>query len=218
MMNMTSLHRPVAGILSAIFLAGALTGCAESDFDKARKPELIDRAVATSLVKCDRQDKKPQEIPYEARLRLVLETTDSAALDKLHENGTAICMDQRIPRQNDAGFWSRPIKGIYYADKNIVSLWDNGRNPETQSWYETDITDWGSRSLEKFADTVSGTEAAATMQVGSTYSCGKSCVTWKWKEAAEFSKQLEKNPTLRDAPAAQAENIRSGPLLTAQLN
>jgi hypothetical protein len=218
MMNMTPLHRPVAGILSAIFLAGALTGCAESDFDKARKPELIERAVATSLQRCDTQDKKPQEIPYQARLRLVLATTDSAALDKLHDNGTAICMDQRLSKQNDVGFWSLPIKGIYYADQNIVSVWDNGRNPDTQSWYETDITDWGSRSLEKFADTVSGTDAAASMQVGSTYSCGKSCVTWKWKEAAEFSKQLEKNPVLKEAPAARAESFPSGSMLTARLN
>lgn len=214
MMNMTPLHRPVAGILSAIFLAGALTGCAESDFDKARKPELIERAVATSLLRCDTQDKKPQEIPYEARLRLVLEKADSVALDRLEENGIAVCMDQRLPHVK-TGFLDTRIKGIFYAEAKIVSMWDNGRNPATQSWYETNILYRAGESIEDLADDVLGTPDAAKMQIGSTYGKGHS---WDWRDASRFSDELEKNPDLKNPPAAKAENFPSGPMLTARLN
>ncbi len=214
MMNMTPLHRPVAGILSALFLAGALTGCAESDFDKARKPELIDRAVAAALVKCDLQDKKPQEIPYEARLRLVLEKADSVALDKLEENGVTVCMDQRLPHVK-TGFFDTRIKGIFYAEAKILSMWDNGRNPATQSWYETNILYRAGDSIEDLADDVLGTPDAGKMQIGSTYGKGHH---WDWRDAGRFSDELAKNPDLKNAPAAPAESHRSGPLLTAQLN
>lgn len=216
MMNMTPLHKPVAGVLSAIFLAGALSGCSESDFDKARKPELIDRAVATSLYRCDLQEKKPQEIPYESRLRLVLAEADSVALDKLEEHGVAVCLDQRIP-QTKYGFWDKEIQGIFYNKAKILSMWDNGRNPATQRFYERDILDRAGESIEKLADRVLGTPEADKMQVGATYSCGKSCITWKWKEAAEFSNQLNTNSVLKSAPAAKAETPAT-PLMTASLH
>ena len=217
MMDMTPLHKPVAGILSAIFLAGALSGCGESDFDKARKPELIDRAVATSLYRCDLQDKKPQEIPYEARLRQVLAEADSAALDKLEEHGVAVCLDQRLP-DGKYGFWDKEIKGAFYAEAKILSLWDNGRNPATQSWYQRTILSRAGESIEKLADNVLGTPEAAHMQLGATYNCGKGCTTWKWKDAAEFTDELGQNPDLVNPPAAHTGQTPSTPLMTARLH
>ncbi|QQG36962.1 MAG: hypothetical protein HYS17_04105 [Micavibrio aeruginosavorus] len=209
MMNMTSLQKPVAGLLTAVFLASALSGCGESDFDKARKPELIERAVATSLERCDTQDKKPQEIPYEARLRLALEKADSVALDKLEENGIAVCLDQRLPHVK-TDFFDTRIRGIFYAEAKIVSLWDNGRNPETQSWYETNILYRAGESIENLADEVLGTPDAAKMQIGSTYGKGQH---WDWRDASRFSDELTKNPHLKVPPAPP-----SVPLLQASLN
>ena len=207
-MNMTDLHRPVAGILSAIFLAGALTGCAESDFDQARKPELINRAVATSLVKCDLQDNRAQEIPYESRLRLVLAQADSVALDKLHENGVAVCMDRRLEHTH-RDFLDYSIRGIFYAEAKILAMRDNGRNPLTQSWYETNILYRAGDSINELADEVLGTPEAQNMQVGSTYGKGSH---WDWRNASRFADELSKNPALKIAPAAPA-----APLMSAQM-
>lgn len=216
MMDMTPLHKPVAGILSAVFLAGALSGCGESDFDKARKPELIDRAVATSLYRCDLQEKKPQEIPYEARLRQVLAEADSVALDKLEEHDVAVCLDQRLPA-GKYGFWDREIKGAFYAEAKILSMWDNGRNPATQSWYQHSILYRAGESIEKLADNVLGTPEAANMQLGATYSCGKNCTTWKWKDATEFADELGQNPALVKPPAAPANQTPPKSLINAHL-
>lgn len=213
MMNMTPLHKPVAGILSAVFLAGALSGCSESDFDKARKPELIDRAVATSLYRCDTQQSKAQEIPYESRLRLVLAQADSIALDKLDEHGVAVCLDQRLSNTK-RDFLDTSIRGVFYAEAKILSMRDNGRNPATQKWYETDILYRAGDSIEDLADDILGTPDASRMQIGSTYGKGH---VWDWKDASRFGDELGKNPDLKTPPAAKIDVIPSGPLLTARL-
>jgi len=222
-MNMTDLHRPVAGILSAIFLAGALSGCGESDFDVNRKPPLVDRAVAASMVKCDLQENRPQQIPYEARLRMALNTASSAALDKLHENEVTICLDQRLPEMK-LGFWSRHIQGAYYPEAKVLSLRDNGRNPQTQSWYEGKITRWSGDNINKLSSEVLGTPKDSQMQLSAIYSyyCGKGCTRndLEWHAATIYSGHMEKNPHIREAPirSEPAPLHATGPVLRTALN
>ncbi|MCM2344939.1 MAG: hypothetical protein NDJ24_10310 [Alphaproteobacteria bacterium] len=216
---MTKLQKPVAGILSAVFLAAALSGCGESDFDLARKPELIDKAVAAAMEKCDLQDNKPQQIPYDARLRQVLAGAESNALDSLREEGVTVCLDQRLTK-GDYGFFDKTIRGVYYPESKIISVWDNGRDPTDQSWYETKSTDWGGESITKFASEVAGKADMNEKQIGATYFCGKGCVTWHWKAASGFKDEVGKNPHLDNAPLAPDVPLYSPatPLLRASLN
>ncbi|MFN3828157.1 MAG: hypothetical protein ACK4NR_11110 [Micavibrio sp.] len=207
LMNMTTLNKPVAGLLTAIFLASALTGCGESDFDIARKPDLVDRAVATAMAKCDTQDSRPQQIPYESRLRQALAEADSATLDRLHDEGVTVCLDQRL-KEGDYGFWDKEIKGIYYPSEKVMSLWDNGRYPQDQSWYETKVTTRSGISLDRFASEVISEKGMNDMQIGATYSCGKGCITWHWKNAGKFTDELAQNPDFMKAPVApQAQPV-----------
>ena len=139
------------------------------------------------------------------------------ALDKLDEHDVAVCLDQRLPGA-DYGFWDREIKGAFYAESKILSMWDNGRNPATQSWYQRSILDRAGESIEKLADNVLGTPEAGKTQIGATYACGKGCITWRWKDAAQFSDELSKNPELKNSPAASVNVMPSTPMLTASLH
>lgn len=186
-----------------------LAGCGESNFDIARKPQLIEDAVSQSLEVCDTKS-NAGDISYEQRLRTVLKDVDSVAFDKLKDAGMIICLDHRLSDQK-TGFFDSEILGIYYPNENTVTLWDNGKDPAKEWFYRRTSTDWSEENIENLAGSIVGTERAADMNVGGTYAqyCGKNCtqIRWKWWDASSFSKELKKNPDL-NTPPVQLSRLR----------
>lgn len=93
-------------IASTLIAAFALSACAESDFDKNRKPALIEQVVDLTKKTCDMSEPTPRDSSYERRLRTVLQNTESETLDVFVNKNIAVCLDHRLPEQK-SGFWTR---------------------------------------------------------------------------------------------------------------
>lgn len=192
-------------IASTLIAAFTLSACAESDFDKNRKPALIEQVVDLTKKTCDMRDPAQRDSDYETRLRTVLKGTESTALDVFIKNDIAICLDSRLQQQR-LGFWDTRIYGIYYNhNQPVVTLWDNGIVDEGESLWHTDTIDYGADVLEKFVDRYKDGDITARDEFAfaGRYSCGK-CTTTKWKTQENFSRGAqEKNQHLFTAPLAE---------------
>lgn len=190
-------------IAASVMIALAVAGCGESQFDLARKPELIEQAVAVSMEKCDTREPIRHDATYEQRLRTVLHRAESQSLDFLMTNGVTVCLDKRLPNQVN-GFWDKNIGAIYHGgDAKIISLWDNGIVAEGREMFSRDTLDYNSEFITKFPRYVRDGDFSLSDQFafGGRYKCGKSCTTERWKAQADFDQDtIAKNPQLMKPP------------------
>jgi hypothetical protein len=199
------MKNPLKTLAAPLLAAFTVSACAESDFDKYRKPELIEHLVNMTRQTCDMTEPAQRDATYETRLRTVLQDTSSSALDVFIKNDIAICLDHRLPEQNSS-FWNRRIDGVFYnqAEKTpIVALWDNGMVNKGLHFLEVDTLDYGSTMLQKFAESYKDGDISPRdhFAFAGRYSCGKSCTKTKWKTEQDFDQDsLRENPQITNPP------------------
>lgn len=209
----------VAGVGIALVVAFAIaTG--ESTTDLQRKPELVDLMLNQAQQTCVIQDDPMDALPYLDRLDGVLRQTKSETLDYLLANKITVCLDKRLDQQQN-GFFGRDAKGVYYPNVKVVSLHDNGNNPNVTNFFDGSAGTNGPRFLNEFKDNFGGyfSEYARVQDVVKplvahkyTTSCGKSCTTthydwdtnggWSAPSALSNNPQLMKPPVQMSVPAA----------------
>ncbi len=201
----------VAGVSIALVAAFAIAA-GESTADLQRKPELVDLMLNQAEQTCVIQDDPMDAAPYLDRLQDVLQETRSEALDFLLANKISVCLDKRLSEQ-DNGFLSRDIQGVYYPDARVVTLNDNGNDPSNSGFFSWSAGTNGPRFLREFKDNFGGyfSEYSGVQNVTKplvahkyTTSCGKSCTTthydWDTNGGWGVPNALDNNPALYKPP------------------
>ncbi|MFA7276193.1 MAG: hypothetical protein WC043_05265 [Pseudobdellovibrionaceae bacterium] len=193
---------------ASLMIAFALAGCGESQFDVARKPELVDAVTSQSMEVCQINEPAGRDADYQMRLRAVLSGAESRTLDYIKTNGITVCLDARLPAQQ-RGMWDHRLDAVYYGGKEgrVIGLWDNGIVGEGRSVWSQDTSDYGANFLDKFAKHVWDGDIHLTdhFAFGGRYGCGKGCTTERWKAEGDFDRDtIAKNPSLLKAPVVQA--------------
>lgn len=193
---------------ASLIIAFSLAGCGESKIDIARKPELVTAMVSDSMSKCKINEPAIRDSDYETRLRSVLLETKSASLDYIKANSITVCLDARIPNQK-IGFWDHRVDAVYYGGQTnrVIGLWDNGMAGEGRSLLHQDTTDYDSNFLNKFSEYANDGDFKLTdhFAFGGRYSCGKGCITERWKAEGDFDNDtITKNPELLKSPVELA--------------
>lgn len=200
-MKKTISPKTLAGALSATFLAGTLSGCAETDFEKARQDTWLKRTVTTSLARCDQQKDYPQEIPYEARLKQRLAKVDDKDLEGLLDSGVTICLDQRLnylPKPpNEDKIW-----GIYYPQSKILSLRDDGKDLDSKFHVSSDAL-CAQDSLAALRSSHQDFMSASIVKNDTIFTGFFCSEDWVWSEPDEVAKQLKFNPQIYNPPAVK---------------
>jgi len=190
-------------LAASFMIALAVAGCGESQFDLARKPELIEQVVASAIEKCDMKEPIRHDATYEQRLRTILHGAESESLDFLITNGVTVCLDKRMPNQVN-GFWDKEMGAIYYGgDTKVIGLWDNGIVAEGREVFKRDTLDYNSDFITKFPSYVRDGDFSLSDQFafGGRYNCGKGCTTERWKSQQDFDQDtIAKNPQLMKPP------------------
>ena len=189
-------------LATACFLAFGLAAC-ESDHDIARKGGLVDQIVDTSLKNCNVVEPANHDTNYETRLRVVLNGAESKLMDVILAKNITVCLDSRLPNQDNGAFDKR-IDGIFYnATTPVVTLWDNGMVDAGTEFFTTDTSDYGSLLIDKLASAIEDGDIPNNEDYafGGRYGCGKNCTTSKWKTKSDFDQDsIAKNPGLLTPP------------------
>lgn len=190
--------------LSVAFAAAALTGC-ESRQDAARKPDVVEPMVQSSIEACTiaANDTKAA---YGARLREVLMDVHTKDLDTLREKNVTVCLDSRQENQTE-GFFDQNILGVLYnanPTQPVLGLYDNFNKG---GFFTTKTHSYGSEVVSTLADSYQDNDVPNSITYGyaSTYSyyCGKGCtnIQVEWRKAADFDQDsIAKNPQLKTSP------------------
>jgi hypothetical protein len=168
-------------LITAFAAIAGLTGC-ESKADRERKP-----AVAQPMIEASIQTEGNVDAGYAARLRTVLMHTDTKDLETLKDHGITVCLDQRLSQQKH-GFWDTEIRGVYYVQDKIVTLYDNG--------------DHGAATLSYLANALchNNIPSDARVWLAGVYSNGRSVYT-QWRSLEDFDdSSIAKNPQLLTPP------------------
>jgi len=180
--------------LGPIFVLCAAIGAAgcESDIDKARKPALVHDIVENSLEKCDLSSEFAEEAKYTNILKKTLSDVWSEDLDFYLKYNVTICLDERLSSL-EQGFFDSSAYGMFYPGSNpVVSLWYDG---EEESGYSDSLLE----KLVSFYKEEPYKFNQDIVKIGYQTSCGKSCITYKWKDADDFN-VVKKNPEIKVSP------------------
>lgn len=175
--------------------------------DIKRKP-----ALAEELLKKSQPFKPESEQPsidnaYEERLREVLFSTKTSALQSLLDNGVAVCLDPRIYEQKDG--WHREIIGVYYNEDNkggVVALWDSGKTAGNSGLLERSAFTHGASALNTLAEKI---DAGGVKAENERYYAARRSQNFgtytkfftDWREEGYFSPgAVKKNPELQAPP------------------
>lgn len=210
-----------AGGLTAVAIAGLfaiVAGTVESSEDMARKPDIVQMMMTTSLQKCDIGASIINPADYGMRLEEVLMHTRSDTLDFLVANNITVCLDQRLANE-PYGFFDTHVNGVFYPDAEnpILSLWDNGADSGNHGFFEWTAATNGPRYLQEFKNEFSElftsvhqiSDITAPMyayQYQMTTSCGKSCTTshteYDWHLSSDWGwgDFMEQHPNLANLP------------------
>jgi hypothetical protein len=190
-----------------------LVGC-ESGVDKARKADVAEDVIKTSLTYCQPGPVNGSPAEYGQRLRNILLNVRTADMDVLKQNNIMVCLDQRLADQK-LGWFDTRMEGVYYnngGQGGVLTIWDNGKGP---SFWSKDASDWGSSLIHDFANQVrkgriKATDAHWYAYEGSyTTSCGNNCTTTNyyvdWVREQKFDKDtIHKNQNIVQHPPLKA--------------
>lgn len=188
----------------------AVVGLCDSTKDLARRPDLLAQVFAQSAGYGHHDDAQVKPVvPYDDRLRAVLDGVATYTLDRLVQEKVAVCLDTRQAAQ-DVGFWNNTMLAVFYnrPDEKVVALYDNGKGQRESGFFERTALDWGRGALNVLVRQVLDRPNGADLYVGTTHtrSTGKTTSTYfKWHEAESyFARELKRNPALRAVPRAPA--------------
>lgn len=135
----------MASMLKKIFaplaLAGAvlgLAGCGENPQDAAAKPVVVQQMVNQSLATCETGPVHADSAAYAERLGKVLSTARFSSLKTLQDHKVTVCLDQRLAKPQQTGFWYSRINGVYTPSKDgggIMTYRDNGMQPSESGFW-----------------------------------------------------------------------------------
>ena len=136
-MRNTSIKKYASGMLSVLFLAGAVGGCGTIDIvpeRDAHAARMVELSLKTPpLCNTTYILNGTEEMPYRERLQRLLNLLTVPQMEILNRHKVQVCLDQRHASTN-RGFFGGTFNNIFYpATKErgpIVTFYDDGREPK----------------------------------------------------------------------------------------
>lgn len=197
--------------------AFAKIGFCESTADLERKPQLVAQIVARATSRADMSGEAGAAVPYAQRLSVALDCASVAALDTLLREDVIVCLDTRLPLQNE-GWFTSPIHSGFYAHEGerVLTLWDDGHDPSKVRWLSVGLGDFAKDAINQLADLMNR-KGWRDWQNPAMFGTRRSRYNpatkitehyFDWSRAKSYVRELEKNPALAHPPVVPR---RSGP-------
>jgi len=187
----------------------AALGFMESTRDITRKPALIDKIVENAITVADLQTQYPQDVPYRTRLKAALNSAKASDLDVLIENNVTVCLDRRLS-SDDGSRNPSDVWAVFFGsgDRNILSLYDNGKDPTHGRWSGNHIADRSRDAIENLAILLRQGKKPTTVAAGiielqvamAGEGGGVLFHGFAWKKEEELLEKVRGIPSLQSPP------------------
>jgi len=171
--------KSLVGIFACVTFAGFM-GC-ESQADKDRKPEVVEKIMDDMVERCEKNNAQDIDTAYSnEELRDALMLTDTKDLELFQKKGITIFADSRFMEQ-DCGFFSTRIEGIYYINSKLLAL--NPRNDDSRN----------SQAIEKLADLIRENKIPPGTKIMYAGKYGGKVKRMDWDSPEDFNKSAQEN-------------------------
>jgi hypothetical protein len=180
----------------------------QDDYEKGRAAEEPRRELAIHTLRERSRANCPEiSVPgaaenYSLRFYRALNRLDAAELETAASKNVIVCLDSRLGNQNRTSHSPRII-GVYYPEKNILSIYDNGNVGQPEEDQGIGSSSHSFSLISRFNRSTS-LQAAGEVSYASryTYKIGKVFHSdTRWDPASKFNAEAQEiNPGLQHAP------------------